>query len=256
MVFEADTAAGKAFDVVLLLAIGLSVLVVMLDSVESIAARHHDALLAAEWAFTLLFSVEYLLRLVCARRPLGYARSFYGIIDLLAVLPTYLTLMHFGWQHGVVLRLLRLLRIFRVFKLAHFLGEADALRRALAASRAKIIVFLSTVVIIACIMGAAMHLIEGPASGFTSIPQSLYWAVVTLTTVGYGDLSPVTPLGKVVAGLMMILGYSILVIPGGLISVEWARATGKVPTTQVCPDCSREGHDTDARHCKHCGAAL
>jgi voltage-gated potassium channel len=204
----------------------------------------------------VLFTLEYGLRLLCVRRKLGYALSFYGLIDLLAIMPSYLMLLDLGWRHATILRSLRLLRIFRVFKLAQFLSEASTLRSALAASRAKITVFFTTVLIIVCIVGSAMYLIEGPESGFTSIPQGMYWAVVTVTTVGYGDVLPITPLGKALATLVMLTGYSILIIPGGIISAEWvARRRGSI-TTQACPDCSREGHDADAEHCKHCGGKL
>jgi voltage-gated potassium channel len=256
VIFEADTRSGKLFDVVLLAVIILSVLAAMLDSVESVALEYHGLLAAAEWTFTVLFTLEYGLRLLCVRRKLGYALSFYGLIDLLAIMPSYLMLLDLGWRHATILRSLRLLRIFRVFKLAQFLSEASTLRSALAASRAKITVFFTTVLIIVCIVGSAMYLIEGPESGFTSIPQGMYWAVVTVTTVGYGDVLPITPLGKALATLVMLTGYSILIIPGGIISAEWvARRRGSI-TTQACPDCSREGHDADAEHCKHCGGKL
>ncbi len=255
VIFEADTPGGKLFDVVLLVLIVLSVLAAMLDSVVSIAERYHELLLTAEWVFTVLFTVEYVLRLLCVRRKLGYALSFFGVVDFLAILPTYLTLFDLGFHYGAVVRALRLLRIFRILKLAQFLSEAHALRMALKASRAKITVFLATVLIIICIMGSAMHLIEGPEHGFTSIPQSIYWAVVTVTTVGYGDIAPVTPLGKMLAAIVMIMGYSLLIIPGGIISAEWVQSRGTI-TTQSCPDCSREGHAADAVYCKYCGGRL
>lgn len=256
VIFEADTPTGKLFDVVLLIVIVLSVMVAMLDSVKSIRAQYAAVLIAAEWVFTGLFTLEYGLRLLCVRRKLGYAFSFYGIVDFLAILPTYLLLLNIGWHHGAVVRSLRLLRIFRVFKLAQFLSEATELRRALAASRPKITVFFTAVLIIICIVGSAMYLIEGEESGFTSIPQGIYWAVVTVTTVGYGDISPVTPAGKLVAAVVMLMGYSILIIPGGIISAEWASAKRAGVTTQACPDCSREGHDADAKFCKFCGGRL
>ncbi len=256
VIFEAETPSGRFFDIALLVAILASVLVAMLDSVPSIAASHHDLLYALEWGFTVLFTVEYALRLLCVRRRLGYALSFYGVVDLLSIVPTYLGLLDLGWRHGTVVRSLRLLRVFRIFKLAQFLSEATALRAALSASRPKITVFFATVLIIICLVGSAMHLVEGPESGFDSIPQSIYWAVVTVTTVGYGDISPVTPLGKFLAVLVMLAGYSILIIPGGIISAEWASRREKRVTTQTCPDCSREGHDADAVHCKWCGGRL
>ncbi len=257
VIFEADTAAGKAFDVALLVAIFLSILVVMLESVRSINEEHRVSLQAAEWAFTLLFTAEYVLRLLCVRQPWRYARSFFGIVDLLAILPTYLSLILPGSQSLLVIRGLRLLRIFRVFKLARFLSEASELRAAVWASRAKITVFLVTVLILVVILGSAMYLIEsGAGSGFTSIPQSMYWAIVTMTTVGYGDIAPVTALGKTVAAAIMMLGYCMIIVPTGIISAELAQASVKPVTTQSCANCLAEGHDPDARHCKYCGQTL
>lgn len=256
VIFEADTPAGKAFDVALLVAIVASVVVAMVDSVPTLAADQHDALIVADWVFTVLFTVEYVLRLLCVRRKLGYALSFFGLIDLASFVPTYLTLFDFGYHGGQVIRTLRLLRVFRVFKLARFLGEATTLRRSLVASRAKVTVFLTFVLIMVCILGSTMYVVEGPEHGFTSIPEGIYWAVVTVTTVGYGDLSPVTPLGKLIAALAMVMGYSVLVIPGGIISAEWAAQRSSGISTQACPDCSAEGHDVDARFCNMCGARL
>lgn len=254
IIFEADTAAGKAFDVALLLAILLSVLTVVLESVPSIRARHGDELLAIEWFFTILFTIEYVLRLICVRKPLGYALSLWGIIDLLAFLPTYLTPVGSYVGTGVVFRSLRLLRVFRIFKLSHLVQDASALAHAVKASAGKIVVFLTFILTVIVILGAAMHLIEGAEAGFTSIPTGMYWAVVTLTTVGYGDIAPQTVAGQIVASIVMILGYSLIVVPAGIVTVEVAR--GKPLTTQVCPACSREGHDLDAKHCKYCGEQL
>jgi voltage-gated potassium channel len=256
IIFEADTTAGKAFDVGLLVTIVLSVLVVLLESVESVAARHGGALRAAEWAFTILFSVEYVLRLIAVRRPLAYARSFFGLVDLLAVLPTYLSLLVGGAQSLMVIRALRLLRVFRVLKVARYVGEVNALVRALRASREKITVFLLVVLTLVLIMGAAMYVIEGKESGFTSIPRSIYWAIVTVTTVGYGDLAPRTWLGQAVAAAAMVLGYSLIIIPTGIFSTELVRASQRRITTQSCPECAREGHDADAVYCKYCSAKL
>jgi len=257
IIFEADTPAGKLFDVALLVAILLSVLVVMLESVESIRDDHGKALVAAEWFFTILFTIEYAMRLICAPRPLRYARSFFGIVDLLAILPTYFVVLLPGAHRLTVVRALRLLRAFRIFKLAHMLHEATTLRRAVWASRSKIAVFLTFVVIVVVIFGSAMHLIEGPESGFTSIPQSMYWAIVTMTTVGYGDIAPETPLGKALAAAIMMLGYCMIIVPTGIVSAELAGAAIRKPlTTQVCPECMAEGHDTDAKHCKFCGGRL
>jgi len=256
VIFEADTPAGKLFDVILLIAILLSVLVVMLDSVETISDSHEDLLEGAEWFFTILFTVEYFARIACARRPLRYVFSFYGWVDLLAILPTYLMYLLPGAQQFVVIRALRLLRAFRIFKLAHMLSEASDLRQAIWASRSKIAVFVAFLVIAIVIVGSAMHLIEGPESGFTSIPQSMYWAVVTMTTVGYGDVAPQTPHGQALAAVIMILGYSMIIVPTGIVTAELTRPHGTRITTRVCQECMAEGHDADAVHCKFCGSRL
>jgi voltage-gated potassium channel len=256
IIFEADTPAGKAFDVALLVAILLSVLSVSLETVEGVDTRYHGLLMTAEWLFTILFTIEYVLRLICVRKPRRYALSFYGIIDLLAILPTYLSVLVPGAQQFMVIRALRLLRAFRIFKLGRYLTEATALREAIWASRAKITVFLASILIIVLIMGAAMHLIEGERPGFHSIPQSMYWAIVTMTTVGYGDVAPVTPLGKALSAVVMVLGYSFIIVPTGIVSAELAVAGMKPVSTQACPDCSLEGHDVNAKHCKFCGAVL
>ena len=256
MDIKADTSAGKAFDVLLLLAILLSILVVMLESVETIRRVYGPYLLAAEWFFTVLFTVEYVARILCSRRPLRYVFSFFGMVDLLAILPTYLMVLIPGAQRLAVVRSFRLLRAFRIFKLGHMLSEARDLRRALWLSRAKIAVFLAVVATIVVIIGSAMHVIEGPENGFTSIPQSMYWAVVTMTTVGYGDIAPQTTLGKALAALIMVLGYSLIIVPTGIVSTELAQTGRKPVTTQVCPECMAEGHDADARHCKYCGSRL
>jgi len=259
IIFEAETPAGKAFDVVLLLAIVLSVLAVMLESVSGIRVRYGHMLYGIEWFFTILFTIEYLLRLVCVLKPHRYALSFFGIVDLLSVVPTYLSLVIAGTQSLLVIRVLRLLRVFRVFKLARYLGEARVLSTALRQSRAKITVFLLVVLTVVIIVGALMYLIEGPAYGFTSIPQGVYWAIVTMTTVGYGDIAPQTIFGQMVAALVMILGYGIIAVPTGIFSVEIIRAASRPSDpvdTRSCESCSGEGHDGDARHCKHCGAPL
>ncbi len=258
IIFEADTPAGKAFDVGLLAAIVLSVLAVMLDSVTEIRSSYGVLLDRAEWVFTLLFSVEYLLRLLCSPRPLHYARSFFGVVDLLAILPTYLSVLFPGAESMLVIRGLRLLRIFRVFKLGQFLGEASLLRSALASSRHKITVFLGTISILVTILGAAMYLIEGEENGFTSIPAAIYWSIVTMTTVGYGDMAPATVSGKVLASIVMIMGYSIIAVPTGIGTaeiVEGAAASRRI-TTRSCPGCLSEGHDRNATYCKDCAAPL
>jgi voltage-gated potassium channel len=256
IIFEAETPAGKAFDVALLVCIVASVATVLLESVASIRAQYGTLLRALEWGFTILFTVEYVLRLVCVRRPLRYALSFFGLVDLLAIVPTYLSVFVAGAQSLIVIRALRLLRIFRVLKLAHFVGEARMLRAALQASMRKIIVFLGTVVTIVLIVGSLMYLVEGEASGFTSIPQSMYWAIVTLTTVGYGDIAPQTVVGKLLASVVMILGYGIIAVPTGIVTVELAHARRAPITTEACRDCGKGGHDSDADFCKFCGARL
>ncbi|MCB9475432.1 MAG: ion transporter [Deltaproteobacteria bacterium] len=258
IIFEAETPAGKFFDVALLVAIVASVAAVLLESVESIRVHHGTALLRVEWFFTVAFTIEYALRLISVRRPSKYALSFFGLVDLLAILPTYASLVFVDAHSLLVIRVLRMLRVFRVFKLARFLGEADILVRALRASRAKVTVFIMGVMTVVVIIGAAMYLIEGPENGFTSIPRGIYWAIVTMTTVGYGDIAPQTVPGQVLASLVMLLGYGVLAVPTGIVSVEIAQASrnaDKVSTT-ACPECSYEGHDADAKYCKYCGAVL
>jgi voltage-gated potassium channel len=256
IIFEADTRMGKTFDVSLMAVIILSVLAVMLDSVEHINEEYGHHLYVAEWIFTVLFTVEYALRLYSVQRPWRYALSFFGIVDLLAILPTYLSLLVGGTQVLIVIRALRLLRVFRVFKLAQYLGEAAQLRSALKSSRRKITVFLGAVLALVLIMGALMYLVEGPEHGFTSIPRSMYWAVVTMTTVGYGDIAPQTVLGQIIASMVMITGYAIIAVPTGIVTVELAGASRGPVSTQACPSCGAEGHDADAKFCKFCGAAL
>ncbi len=256
IIFEADTPVGRAFDLALFAAIVASVVAVMLESVAEIQATYGSTLLAIEWFFTILFTIEYALRLGCVRHPWRYARSFYGIIDLLAIVPTYLSVFVAGTQSLLVIRILRLLRVFRVLKLAHFLGEAAVLRAAIRASTRKILVFLGTVLTLIVIVGTLMYLIEGGGGGFTSIPQSVYWAIVTMTTVGYGDIAPQTIAGKILASAIMILGYGIIAVPTGIVTVELSGASRKRITTQACPACGGEGHDGDAHFCKHCGAEL
>lgn len=257
IIFEADTPAGKLFDIILIVSIVLSVIVVMLDSVSTIRNSYGGFLVLSEWFFTFLFTIEYFLRLSCVGRPFKYATSFFGIVDLLAIIPTYLSLFLPGSQFLIVIRILRLLRIFRVFKLVQYLVEIKLLNQALRASRRKIVVFLFTVFILVIIFGSMMYVIEGEQSGFTSIPRSIYWAVVTLTTVGYGDISPKTGFGQALAAVIMIIGYAIIAVPTGIVTTEIARATyGRKVSTQACRACSAEGHDMDAKCCKYCGAKL
>jgi voltage-gated potassium channel len=256
IIFEADTPAGKLFDIALIIAILLSVGAVMLDSIKPINIKHGNLLHLAEWVFTILFTIEYILRLLSVGRPMKYAKSFFGVVDLLAILPTYLSLLIPGGQLFLVIRVLRVIRIFRVLKLLPYLVEAQSLMRALAASRRKITVFLFTVLLAVIIMGSFMYVIEGEANGFTSIPRSIYWSIVTLTTVGYGDLSPQTPLGQMLASVIMIFGYGLIAVPTGIVSVEIARKRSDKITNNACPECSAEGHESDAKFCKYCGADL
>ena len=256
IIFEADTAAGKLFDVCLILCIVISVILVMLDSVSSIRASWGKALYISEWFFTILFTIEYFLRLFSVGRPIKYATSFFGVIDLLAILPTYFSVILPGSQYLLVIRILRVLRIFRVFKLVQYLSEANLLIQALRASRRKITVFIFTVLTLVIIFGSLMYLIEDASNGFTSIPRSIYWAIVTLTTVGYGDISPKTGIGQAIAAVIMIIGYAIIAVPTGIVTVELSHAFKKKFSTTACPQCSLEGHDSDATHCKYCGARL
>jgi len=256
IIFEAETPAGKWFDIVLIICISLSVLAVMLDSVSSVRERYGRFLYDIEWFFTILFTIEYILRLLCVRKPIRYAASFFGVVDLLAILPTYTSLLFFGSRHLAVVRILRVLRIFRVLKLGHHTKEAVMLKKALYASRRKILVFLFVVLTLVVIIGSVMYIIEGEENGFTSIPRSVYWAVVTLTTVGYGDISPGTGPGQFLAAIVMILGYSIIAVPTGIVTVELSQAYTDKSTSQACPSCSAEGHDRDAEYCKFCGTKL
>ncbi len=256
VIFEADTPSGKLFDVLLIVAILLSVTVVFLESIEVLKNDYGRIFYALEWGFTILFTVEYFLRIISVNRPLRYIFSFYGVIDFLSIAPTYLSLIIVGSQYLLAIRILRLLRVFRVFKLTHLLTQSNILVGALKASRAKIAVFLFAVLTSVVVIGAIIYVVEGPENGFTSIPVSMYWAIVTLTTVGYGDISPQTPLGQFIASIVMIMGYAIIAVPTGIVSVEIASAARKQITTQVCPNCLAEGHDKDATHCKFCGSKL
>jgi voltage-gated potassium channel len=256
VIFEADTPAGKWFDVLLILAILMSVVMVMLDSVGTIQRSYGPFLLAGEWFFTILFTIEYLLRLLSVGRPMAYATSFFGVVDLLAILPTYLSIIVPGAQYLLVIRILRVLRIFRILKLVQYLGEARLLTQALRASQRKITVFLFVVLTLVTIFGSLIYLIEDPKDGFTSIPKSIYWSIVTLTTVGYGDISPKTDLGQLLSAIIMIIGYGIIAVPTGIVTVELTQAYKRKVSTQACPECSAEGHDTDAKFCKYCGSGL
>jgi voltage-gated potassium channel len=255
-IFESDTPAGKWFDVILIISILLSVVAVMLDSVGDVSKIYGDYLFLVEWFFTFLFTIEYILRLLCIGKPARYARSFFGLVDLLAILPTYVSLLISGSQYLIAIRILRILRVFRVLKLVEYSMESQMLLKALIASRRKITVFLFTVFTLVVIFGSLMYLIEGEENGFTSIPKSVYWAIVTMTTVGYGDISPQTNAGQVLASLIMILGYGIIAVPTGIVTVELAHAKGKSTLYMVCPECSSEDHGSGAKFCQDCGAKL
>jgi len=255
IIFESDTPLGKTFDLVLILAIILSIAVVMMESVQDIRDEFGPALVTAEWVFTVLFTLEYLLRLVCVQRPASYARSFYGIIDLLSVIPTYVSVLVPGTQALLVIRTVRILRVFRVLKLANYVSESEVLMRALYASRRKIQVFVCAVIMMVVIFGALMHLIEGPENGFTSIPRGVYWAIVTMTTVGYGDIAPNTSLGQAISAFIMILGYGIIAVPTGIVTAQLTRSSEAV-SGQACPGCGGQGHMSDASYCRFCGAKM
>ena len=258
IIFGTGTPMGRAFDVALLLAIVGSVLVVMLESVRPLRESHGPLFVRAEWVFTGFFTVEYLLRLWCVKQPAHYARSFFGVVDLLAILPTYISLLVPGSQALLVIRALRLIRVFRVLKLARFVGESAALMDAVRASLPKIAVFLVSVITLVMVIGSAMYLVEGGAegTGFTSIPQGVYWAIVTMTTVGYGDVSPITPAGKMLASVVMIMGYGIIAVPTGIVTAELTSRRNPKARRIVCPECASDDHDADARFCKKCGESL
>lgn len=254
-IFEAETPFGRLFDVSLMWLILLSIGAVMLESMEEVREQWGPTLDVVEWVLTGFFTVEYLIRLWCVRAPWLYARSFFGVVDLLSVLPTYVGLVFGGAESLMVIRSLRLLRVFRVLKLAQFLGEAQVLVRALEQSRRKILVFLGSVLVAVVIIGSVMYLIEGPERGFSSIPRGVYWAIVTLTTVGYGDIHPQTSLGQFLAALVMVLGYGVLAVPTGIVSVELNQAM-RDTDTRSCPACGKEGHEGDASFCRFCGSGL
>jgi voltage-gated potassium channel len=248
IIFEADTPLGKAFDIALLWAIILSIAVVMMESVGHIQLRYGHWLRLLEWVFTILFTLEYIARVIVVKYPKRYIFSVLGLVDLLAILPTYLSLVIAGGQYLMAVRTIRLLRVFRIFKLSRYLGEADTLKRALKASQHKITVFLLAVMSIVIITGTLMYLVEGPSHGFTSIPISIYWSIVTLTTVGYGDIAPQTVVGQALASFIMIMGYGIIAVPTGIVTSELSKASFQMPvSTQVCPNCLKEGHDVDAK---------
>lgn len=259
IIFEADTRAGWRFDVALIIAIVLSILVVIVDSMTTASKTYDRVLNGLEWTFTILFTIEYLTRLACVRHPWRYATSFFGVVDLLSILPTYVALI--SPEIGVLLdvRILRLLRIFRIFKLTLYVTEYSALGEALRASRRKILIFISFVLMLILVLGTVMYVVEGPSNGYTSIPVAMYWAVVTMTTVGYGDLTPQTDLGKLIASMMMLVGWGTLAVPTGIVTSEMAaqRLSHRAETTtRTCPHCLSEGHAANAKFCKDCGTSL
>lgn len=257
VIFESNTVRGKAFDIALLICILLSIGVVMLDSVSSFHESYGHIFYIIEWGFTILFTIEYILRLVSVKRPLHYATGFLGIVDLLSILPMYLSLLFFGAQSLLVLRVLRLLRIFRIFKLTHFISEMSFLGEALKSSAKKISIFMLVVLAMVVVLGSVMYIVEGKDRGFSSIPDSIYWAIVTITTVGYGDISPVTATGKFIASFIMLMGYGIIAVPTGIVTTEMAMiARSRKQGHQTCPGCGREGHDANAVYCKYCGEKL
>jgi voltage-gated potassium channel len=257
IIFESDTHAGRLFDLALIAAILMSVSVVVLDTVRPITARYGMVLDAFEWFFTFLFTLEYFSRLSCVRHPLRYAASFFGVIDLLSIVPAYLALALPGAHVLLDIRILRLLRMFRILKLTSYIYEYGVLGRALLASRRKILIFISVVMMIVLLLGTVMYVVEGPGNGFTSIPISVYWAITTVTTVGFGDITPKTDLGRFISALMMLLGWGILAVPTGIISSEMTmQRSGAKTRTRACPECLSEGHELTARFCSDCGAAL
>jgi voltage-gated potassium channel len=258
IIFEADTREGRWFDQALLLVIVTSVVMVVLDSVPSIHSEWGEPFNVAEWVFTALFTIEYILRLVCVQKPLVYARSFFGIIDLLAILPTWIAFLVPEAHVFIDVRVLRLLRMFRVLKLTGYVNEYTMLGQALAASKRKILVFLSFVLMVALLMATVMYVVEGPANGFTSIPTAMYWAITTMTTVGFGDITPKTDLGRFIASMMMMMGWGVLAVPTGIVTTEMAmqRSRSAPPTTRTCQNCLTEGHSPNAKFCMHCGHCL
>lgn len=259
VIYEADTFAGKLFDIVLLFLIIISIAAVMFESVASVKAKYGFELMVVEWIITIFFTFEYIGRILSVGKPLKYIFSFYGIIDLLATLPAYIDLIFPGLHFLLSLRALRLLRVFRILKLGHFVGAGDSLLEALKKSKDKIAVFLFTVVVMCIILGTIMYMVEGPESGFTSIPVSVYWTIVTLTTVGFGDITPQTPLGQFISVIIMILGYGIIAVPTGLVTAQFMskKDEGQVDNnTQSCPNCAAEHHRNDAEYCYHCGSLL
>lgn len=258
VIFEHDTRAGKLFDVILLVLIVISVVLVMVQSIPALDARYHRLFFISEWVITGLFTIEFILRLICVNKPLKYATSFFGLVDLLSIVPTYASLFFPQTRFLLAIRALRLIRVFRIFKLSQFVREGTAITLALKASTRRILVFFAFVFLMAIVMGAVVYMVESPFNEkFNSIPQAIYWSIVTITTVGYGDISPITPMGKVLASIIMLIGYAIIAVPTGIVTVELSKGVRNQEVEgQACPNCSASGHDPDARYCKYCGHKL
>ncbi|GIU31585.1 ion transporter [Shewanella schlegeliana] len=256
VIFGTDTPAGRYFDISLMICIVMSVLIVFLDTVAKVHERYGDIIVVLEWCFTVIFTIEYILRLYCSAKPLSYARSFYGVVDLLSVLPSYLALFFPGANFTLVIRILRLFRIFRVLKLLRYLSEGNLLLRAMMQSGRKVFIFFFSVSLIVVVLSAIMYVVEGPNNGFSSIPKSIYWTIVTITTVGYGDITPQTPLGQAIAAFTMLLGYSIIAIPTGILTAEISQEIGRSRDLRRCSNCLKVGHDPNALYCDHCGSEL
>ena len=256
IIFGTDTRAGKLFDEILILAIILSIITVLLESVTEYRQRYEQILNSAEWFFTIIFTMEYFLRMYCIRIPTSYVFSFYGIIDLLAIIPTYISILLPGSQALSVIRILRVLRIFRILKLFQYMGEANHLVKALIASKRKIYIFLFVIMNIVIILGSIMYLIEGPVAGYTSIPKSIYWAIVTLTTVGYGDIHPLTPIGQAISAIIMLIGYSIIAVPTGIVTTELTFLKSNSENKTLCTVCEKEDLVKGSLFCRHCGSKI
>ena len=259
VIYQANTPAGRGFDIALIICILASVLTIVLDSVAEISQQHGELLFATEWVFTAIFTAEYILRIFCIPRPFKYVFSFYGVIDLLAILPSYFSLFMPGSQYLLVIRILRVLRIFRILKLVRFINQSNLLVNALLASRLKITIFMFAIITLLVIFGSAMYLIEGPENGFTNIPVSIYWSVVTLTTVGFGDITPKTDLGRGIAAIVMVIGYSIIAVPTGIFTAELSQVMKRQKARadkRICTKCRKSGHEPDANYCRICGEEL
>ena len=256
VIFGTETPAGKHFDITLMVCIVLSVILIFIDTIEHINSRYGDYISIAEWTFTVFFTVEYILRLYCSLNRLHYARSFFGVVDLVSILPSYLGLIFPGANVALALRVLRLFRVFRVLKLLRYLSDGNLLIKAMMQSSRKVFIFFFSVSLIIMVLSVVMYVVEGPNNGFTSIPKSMYWTVVTITTVGYGDITPQTPLGQGIAALTMLIGYSIIAIPTGILTAEISHEMVRTRDLRKCSNCGKKGHDNDAEYCNHCGSEL